>query len=59
MARSPVAPYGGDLAILVRLVATGQLHREIGRIAEWSDTSVIHTDLYQRRIRGKVVLTIS
>lgn len=52
-------PYGEDLAILVRLVATGRLHPEIGRIADWSDTAVILTDLYQRRIRGKAVLTIS
>ena len=52
-------PYGDDLAIWRRLVATGRLHPEIGRIADWSDTAVILTDLYQRRIRGKAVLTIS
>ena len=52
-------PYGEDLAILVRLVATGRLHPEIGRMADWSDTAATLTDLYQRRIRGNAVLTIS
>jgi NADPH:quinone reductase-like Zn-dependent oxidoreductase len=52
-------PYGEDLAILVRLVATGRLHPEIGRVADWSDTAATLTDLYQRRIRGNAVLTIS
>jgi NADPH2:quinone reductase len=52
-------PYGEDLAILVRLVATGRLHPEIGRVAGWSDTAATLTDLYQRRIRGNAVLTIS
>jgi len=52
-------PYGEDLAILVRLVATGRLHPEIGRVADWSDTAATLTDLYRRRIRGNAVLTIS
>ena len=52
-------PYGEDLAILVRLVTTGRLHPEIGRLADWSDTATTLTDLYQRRIRGNAVLTIS
>jgi NADPH2:quinone reductase len=52
-------PYGEDLAILVRLVTTGRLHPEIGRLADWSDTAATLTDLYQRRIRGNAVLTIS
>jgi NADPH:quinone reductase-like Zn-dependent oxidoreductase len=52
-------PYGDDLAVLVRLVTTGRLHPEIGRVAEWSDTATVLTDLYQRRIRGNAVLTIS
>jgi NADPH:quinone reductase-like Zn-dependent oxidoreductase len=52
-------PYGEDLAILVRLVATGRLHPEIGRLADWSDTATTLTDLYQRRVRGNAVLTIS
>jgi NADPH:quinone reductase-like Zn-dependent oxidoreductase len=54
---SPV-PYGRDLAVLVRLVATGRLHPEIGRLAGWEDAAATLTDLYERRIRGNAVLTI-
>ncbi len=50
--------YGQDLATLVRLVATGCLHPEIGRVAGWADTAATLTDLYQRRIRGNAVLTL-
>jgi NADPH:quinone reductase-like Zn-dependent oxidoreductase len=28
--------YGADLAVLVRLVAGGRLHPEIGRVADWA-----------------------
>jgi NADPH:quinone reductase len=51
-------PYGPDLAVLVRLVAAGQLHPEIGRVADWADTATTLTDLRERRIRGNAVLTI-
>jgi NADPH:quinone reductase-like Zn-dependent oxidoreductase len=51
-------PYGEDLAILVRLAAAGRLHPEIGRVASWAGTAAIITDLYERRIRGKAILTI-
>jgi NADPH:quinone reductase len=51
-------PYGQDLATLIRLVATGRLHPEIGRLAGWEDTAATLTDLYQRRIRGNAVLTV-
>ncbi|UKD51183.1 zinc-binding dehydrogenase [Amycolatopsis sp. FU40] len=51
-------PDGADLAALVRLVKTGRLHPEIGRIADWADTSAVLTDLRERRIRGKAVLRI-
>ncbi len=54
---SPV-PYGRDLAVLLRLVATGRLHPEIGRLAGWADAAATLTDLYERRIRGNAVLTI-
>lgn len=54
---SPV-PYGEDLAILIRLVAAGRLHPEIGRLVGWAHTAATLTDLYQRRIRGNAVLTI-
>ncbi|HET7018587.1 MAG TPA: zinc-binding dehydrogenase [Streptosporangiaceae bacterium] len=55
---SPV-PYGQDLEVLVRLVAAGRLHPEIGREADWADTASVLDDLYQRRIRGNAVLRIS
>ena len=51
-------PYGEDLAILVRLAAAGRLHPEIGRVASWGDTAAVLTDLYERRVRGKAILTI-
>ncbi|MFV8127010.1 zinc-binding dehydrogenase [Streptomyces syringium] len=50
------APYGPDLAALVRLVERGRLHPEIGRIAGWADTADTLIDLRERRIRGKAVL---
>jgi NADPH2:quinone reductase len=53
------ASYGEDLAILVRLVATGRLHPEIGRVADWADTAATIADLSKRRIRGNAVLTVS
>ncbi|MCD0447284.1 zinc-binding dehydrogenase [Glycomyces sp. A-F 0318] len=52
------APYGDDLATLVGLVATGRLHPEIGRTADWSDTAAVLVDLRERRIRGNAVLTV-
>ncbi|MCO6008174.1 zinc-binding dehydrogenase [Actinoallomurus purpureus] len=50
---------GDDLAALVRLTAHGRLHPEIGRVADWADTATTLTDLRDRRIRGKAVLTLS
>ncbi len=55
---SPV-PYGKDLEVLVRLVAGGRLHPELGREADWADTTTVLDDLYQRRIRGNAVLRIA
>jgi NADPH:quinone reductase len=52
-------PYGADLAVLVRLVASGRLHPEVGRVADWADTDATLTDLRERRIRGNAVLTIT
>ena len=51
-------PYGTDLSVLVRLVASGRLRPEIGRVADWADTANIITELRERRIRGNAVLTI-
>ncbi|WP_190094519.1 zinc-binding dehydrogenase [Streptomyces melanogenes] len=50
------APYGSDLAALVRLVERGLLHPEIGRTADWTETADTLVDLRERRIRGKAVL---
>ncbi|MEU6663109.1 zinc-binding dehydrogenase [Streptomyces sp. NPDC046821] len=50
------APYGTDLAALVRLVAQDRLHPEIGRIADWARTADTLIDLRERRIRGKAAL---
>jgi NADPH:quinone reductase len=47
-----------DLAVLVRLAATGRLHPEIGRTADWTQTTAVLDDLYRRRIRGNAVLTV-
>ncbi|MER7480067.1 zinc-binding dehydrogenase [Streptomyces sp. NPDC126510] len=50
------APYGPDLATLVRLVEQDRLHPEIGRTADWIHTAGTLVDLRERRIRGKAVL---
>ncbi|MGW2158989.1 zinc-binding dehydrogenase [Nonomuraea sp. NPDC001699] len=50
---------GDDLAALVRLTAEGRLHPEIGRVGDWADTATVLTDLRERRIRGKAVLTLA
>lgn len=47
-----------DLGTLVRLVATGRLHPELGVIADWSQTAATIDALRARRIRGNAVLTI-
>ncbi|MGW1895161.1 zinc-binding dehydrogenase [Streptomyces sp. NPDC002004] len=47
-----------DLTTLVRLTDEGRLHPEIGRVADWADTATTLTDLRDRRIRGKAVLTL-
>ncbi|GAA2142615.1 zinc-binding dehydrogenase [Kitasatospora kazusensis] len=52
-------PYADDLRTLVRLVAAGRLHPEIGLVEDWSRTAAVLTDLRARRIRGNAVLTLS
>lgn len=52
------APYGSDLATLVRLVEEGRLHPEIDRVTDWTQTADTLVDLRERRIRGKAVLLI-
>ena len=51
-------PPAEDLATLVRLVATGRLHPELGFVAGWSRTATALAELRDRRIRGNAVLTI-
>jgi NADPH2:quinone reductase len=48
-----------DLATLVRLVAGGRLHPEIGLQADWRQTPDVLVALTERRIRGNAVLTVS
>jgi NADPH:quinone reductase-like Zn-dependent oxidoreductase len=48
-----------DLATLVRLVAGGHLHPEIGLTADWRETPQVLEALVERRIRGNAVLTVS
>ncbi|MBQ1159471.1 zinc-binding dehydrogenase [Streptomyces sp. A73] len=50
------APYGSDLAALVRLVEERRLHPQIGRVTDWAQTADALVDLRERRIRGKAVL---
>ncbi|MGW2373592.1 zinc-binding dehydrogenase [Kitasatospora sp. NPDC001683] len=52
-------PDGEDLATLVRLAAAGRLSPEIGLVAPWERTATTLTDLRDRRIRGKAVLTVA
>ncbi|WP_328467282.1 zinc-binding dehydrogenase [Streptomyces sp. NBC_00448] len=52
------ASYGQDLAALVRLVASGRLHPEIGSIRDWARTAEAIAELRGRRVRGNVVLTV-
>ncbi|ARF58806.1 zinc-binding dehydrogenase [Streptomyces gilvosporeus] len=51
--------YGQDLAALVRLVAAGRLHPEIGTVREWSRTAEVIGDLRARKVRGNAVLTVA
>ncbi|MFD8568828.1 zinc-binding dehydrogenase [Streptomyces sp. NPDC059639] len=52
------ATYSQDLSVLVRLVAAGRLHPEIGTVRDWTRTADVITDLCGRRIRGNAVLTV-
>ncbi|OIV36282.1 alcohol dehydrogenase [Mangrovactinospora gilvigrisea] len=50
--------YGEELATLVRLVAAGRLHPEIGTVRDWAETNAVIAELRGRRIRGNAVLTV-
>jgi NADPH:quinone reductase len=47
-----------DLATLVRLVAAGHLHPEVGLVADWRQTPDALIALRERRVRGNAVLTV-
>jgi NADPH:quinone reductase-like Zn-dependent oxidoreductase len=51
-------PASEDLATLVRLVAQGRLHPEIGLTADWREAPKALADLRERRVRGNAVLHI-
>ncbi|GHF04632.1 oxidoreductase [Streptomyces morookaense] len=51
--------YGEDLSTLVRLVAAGRLHPEVGVVAEWTETAEVLDRLRGRGIRGNAVLTVA
>jgi NADPH:quinone reductase-like Zn-dependent oxidoreductase/ketosteroid isomerase-like protein len=57
-ARSPERD-GQDLRTLVRLVAEGRLHPEIGVLLPWDHTGDVVASLRQRRVRGNAVLTVA
>jgi NADPH:quinone reductase len=48
-----------DLATLVRLVAGGHLHPEIGFEADWRQTPDALVAIAERRVRGNAVLTVT
>jgi NADPH2:quinone reductase len=48
-----------DLATLVRLVATGRLHPQIGQTGDWSRTGNAIQALLNREVQGNLVLTIN
>lgn len=50
---------GVDLATLVRMVAAGRLHPEIGLHAPWSKTRDALAALIARRVRGNAVLEVT
>jgi NADPH2:quinone reductase len=52
-------PVTRDLDTLIRLVRSGRLHPELGRIADWRETAAVLDDLRERRIRGNAVLRVA
>ncbi|MFJ3529174.1 MULTISPECIES: zinc-binding dehydrogenase [unclassified Streptomyces] len=50
--------YAAELATLIRLVAGGRLHPEIGTVRDWSRTAEVIEDIRGRRVRGNAVLTV-
>ena len=55
----PEETRGEDLAVLVSLVAGGQVKPLLGLVRDWKDTLGVLDALRERRVRGKAVLTRS
>lgn len=55
----PEATRGQDLAILGGLVADGRLTPHLGLVDDWTKTRDALDALRQRRVRGRVVLTVT
>ena len=51
-------PPAADLEVLVGLVATGRLHPTLGLVEDWSKLQDVLAGLRDRRVSGKVVLTL-
>jgi NADPH2:quinone reductase len=51
-------PLATDLATLVRLVADGRLHPELGLVADWSEAADALRAVADREVRGNAVLTV-
>lgn len=49
---------GPDLALLLELVRDGKLRVPVARTADWSELGEVLTELRDRRIPGKAVLTV-
>ncbi|MGH6617467.1 zinc-binding dehydrogenase [Sphingomonas sp.] len=54
----PALDDGKDIAELLELVRTGQLHAEIGQQGDWSQTAAMLDAMKNRTLRGKAVLMI-
>jgi NADPH:quinone reductase len=52
-------PLSDDLKILVDLIREGQLHPEIGLVADWTETPDVLHKLRTRGIRGNAILTVT
>jgi NADPH2:quinone reductase len=54
-----MGPVGGDLASLLKLVASGRLDPQIGWQGSWTDVDIGIDLMIRRRITGKAVLTVA
>ena len=50
--------YGKDLALLVSLIADGELHPQIGSEASWRELKRVMTALGERNVPGKAIFHI-